>query len=88
MESSLKNRIDDELNQLQAREKTLLTERAALVEAGSAGRREIGLALRRAGYEIVEQTSDISDPFAWKLIARLGEYEIRIEERARALVGA
>jgi hypothetical protein len=42
--------------------------------------------LRGCGYQIVEQGSDVSDPFHWWVIASKDGYEIRIEERAGALV--
>jgi hypothetical protein len=48
-------------------------------------RKAIREALLAEGYKIVEQTSDVSDPFAWTIIARKGEYEITVQERSRAL---
>lgn len=45
-------------------------------------------ALKADGYRFVEQQSDISDPFHWLIVATKGEYEIRIEERARFILDA
>jgi len=42
-------------------------------------------ALQNDGYSLVEQGQDTADPFHWWIIARKGEYEIRVEERARTL---
>jgi hypothetical protein len=49
----------------------------------SDARCEIYDALKADGYKIVEQQSDIADPFHWSIVAVKGEYEIRVEERAR-----
>ena len=48
-------------------------------------RQTIRRALIDAGYKLVEQQSDTSDPFAWSLIAEKDGYEIRIQERAKSL---
>jgi hypothetical protein len=40
------------------------------------------------GYTIKEHSSNIADPFAWRLVATLGEYEILIEERPKAIADA
>lgn len=53
----------------------------------SDARSRIRDALLKDGYKLVEQGSDVSDPFHWWVIARKDGYEIRCEERALALVG-
>lgn len=39
--------------------------------------------LQANGYTVTEAASDIGDPFAWRLIARKGDYEVVISERCK-----
>lgn len=57
----------------------------ATINSESNPRRDIPDILRKAGYSIIRKDSDVSDPFAWSVVAEKDGYEIRIQERSKSL---
>jgi hypothetical protein len=47
-------------------------------------RRDVWQLLQKHGYTPTSSSTDISDPFTWKVTARKAEYEITITEKCRS----